>query len=316
MKRFNKFLMAVLAVAFTLGLTGSVSAAQITVDLKTATSFAILAGTEITNVPTSVITGNVGLSPAAGSFIGLTQPQVTGTMYAVDATGPAGTAGTPSDKTLVDNAQLDLTAAYDDAAGRTPFDTIPSELGGTTKYPGVYRSDTTAFGITGGVDGPGPLVLDAQNDPNAVFIFEGSSELAGTLTVGPGGTVSLINGASACNVFWRVYGAIIDTSAVFKGNILALTSITVAGGVGTESNIEGRLLARNGNVTLDHTTVSVPICTVATATATPAAAAVAKLPSTGVASSHSNIPWSVAILAGVFALSTLFVAIRRKKRAI
>lgn len=80
--------MAVLAVAFLLGLSGLVAHAATSPGLGTAASFSILAGTEITNVPTSVITGNVGLSPAAGSnYTGLTAAQVTGTIYAVDATG-------------------------------------------------------------------------------------------------------------------------------------------------------------------------------------------------------------------------------------
>lgn len=326
MKRFNKFLIAVLAVAFTLGLTGPTTAlatGPLTVDLKTAAPFAILAGTpNITNVPTSVITGNVGLSPATGAGIALTQAQVTGTIYAVDGAGPSGAVNDPALLTIAKN---DLTAAYTDAAGRTPATIVPTELGGQHLYSGVYTTDSTALGLTAGA---GPLVLDAQDDASAVFIFEGSDAEAGALTVGTGGTVSLINGASACNVFWRVYGAIIGTSAVFKGNILALTSITVAGGVGTESNIEGRLLARNANVTLDHTIVAIPDCTAsntavaarvaaAAATTTQAATLVAtKLPDTGVAPSQNSAPINIAILASVFALSTLFVVIRRKKRAI
>lgn len=335
-KLIRTSVLAILLVSVTLGLTGSASAAQATVDLKTATSFAILAGTpDITNVPTSVITGNVGLSPAAGSGIKLTQAQVTGTMYAVDGSGPAGTV---FDKALVDQAKLDLTAAYLDAAGRTPFTVLDSpELGGRTLNAGVYTTGSTALNITGGVDGPGPLVLDAQNNASAVFIFEGSDEEAGALTVGPGGTVSLINGASACNVFWRVYGATIDTSAVFKGNILALTSITVAGGVGTESNIEGRLLARNGNVTLDHTTVAVPICTLATTTATststrkkqsvttptptPMASAIPTpaplLPNTGNAPTKTNMAWYYAVIpAGILVVVLISVYVVRRKQRI
>jgi len=315
MRKFINFSLAtVLAIVMTLSLTGSVKAAQTTVDLKTATLFAILAGTpDITNVPASVITGDVGLSPATGSGIKLTQAQVTGTMYAVDAAGPAGTVNDPA---LVNQAKLDLTAAYLDAAGRTPVTTLDSpELGGRTLTAGVYTTDSTALGITAGA---GPLVLDAQGDASAVFIFEGSDEEAGALTVGPGGTVSLINGASACNVFWRVYGATIDTSAVFKGNILALTSITVAGGVGTESNIEGRLLARNGNVTLDHTTVSVPICIAAptptpTSTSTPTTTTTTTLPGTGNPYSSNSIIWYIVIPVAIFSVSTLIFVTRRKK---
>src|SRR5680860_1537222 len=243
MKKFNmKLTFSVFVAVFMIGFVGLVMkspivhAAQATVDLGTAAPFAILAGTPgITDAgAASVITGNVGLSPAAGSGIGLLCTQVTGTIYAVDATGlPCFTVNGP----LLVTAKNDLDTAYTDAANRTPVTTVNTELGGQTVTPGVYTTASTALQITAGA---GPLVLDAQNDPSAVFIFEGSDAEAGALTVGSGGTVSLINAASACNVFWRVYGATIGTTAVFKGNILALTSITVADG----ADIEGSLLAQ------------------------------------------------------------------------
>lgn len=229
MNKFMKILATVsLAVAFMFGLTGltpALAAGPTAVNLGTAEHFAILAGTpNITNVPTSVITGNVGLSPATGAgIIGLTAAQVTGTIYAVDGAGPAGSVNDPALLTIAKN---DLTAAFIDVMGRTPTITVPTELGGTTKVPGVYDSANTRFGITAGA---GPLVLDAQGDPNAIFIFEMNFDGTG-LTVGPASTVSLINNASACNVYWRVTTASIDTTAVFKGNILALTSITVNNG--------------------------------------------------------------------------------------
>lgn len=332
MKMFKRVLIAVLVVSFGLGITGNTKAATATVNLGTAAPFAILAGTpDISNVPTSAITGNVGLSPATGAGIGLTQAQVTGTIYSVDAAGPAGRVTDPALLTIAKN---DLTAAYLDAAGRTPVTIVPTELGGTTKTAGVYATSSTALQITAGA---GPLVLDGQGDPNAVFIFEGSDEIAGALTVGPGSVVSLINSASACNVFWRVYGASIDTTAVFKGNILALTSITVANG----ANVEGRLLARNGNVTLISDTISIPICTAAVATATStatptptptatseadaaaaaaaaaqaAAAAAAKLPKTGATPPQNSILWNIIILTGVLVLvSTSLVVVLRKRK--
>lgn len=238
----------------------TVHAAQSTVNLGTAAPFAILAGTpNITDAGnTSVINGNVGLSPATGAGIGLTCGQVTGTIYSVDATGPLPCRVT--DGPLLVTAKNDLTTAYNDAAGRTPVTTVPTELGGTTVVAGVYDSASTTFGITAGA---GPLVIDGQNDPSSVFIFEAGFSGTG-LTVGPGSTVSLINGAQACNVFWRVDTASIDTTATFKGSILALNSITVANG----ANIEGRLLARNGNVTLINDTITVPTCA-STPTPTP-----------------------------------------------
>ncbi len=225
-------------------------AAITTVNLGTAANFAILAGTPLISDAgsASLITGNVGLSPATGAGMStILATQVTGTIYAVDAAGPSGSVNNPGLLTIAKN---DLTAAYLDAQGRTPFTTVPTELGGTTKTAGVYVSAATTMGITAGA---GPLVLDGQGDPSSVFIFEVSADAPG-LTVGPGSTVSLINGACAGNVFWRVNTATINTTAVFKGNILALNSITVANG----ANIEGRLLARNGQVTLSGDTIKVP----------------------------------------------------------
>lgn len=314
MKTSKKLPAIVLAVVVTLGLAGLVKAATATVNLGTADSFAILAGTpNITDAGnTSVITGNVGLSPASGAGIGLLASQVNGTIYSVDAFGPAGSVNNPS---LLTTAKNDLTAAYTDAAGRTPVTMVPTELGGTTKTPGVYNSASTTFGITAGA---GPLVLDAQGDPTGVFIFEMDSGATG-LTVGPGSTVSLINGAQACNVFWRLNTATINTTAVFKGNILALTSITVANG----ANIEGRLLARNGNVTLINDTITRATCTVTPASIAAAAAAASAasstttpgLPNTGIGpDSKSKAQWDIVIpIASLVVLSSLYL---RKKNTV
>lgn len=227
-------------------------AAPVTVDLGTAAPFALLAGTpNITDAGNaSVIVGNVGLSPASGAGIGLLCSQVTGTIYSVDAGGPSGCRVTNGP--LLVTAKNDLTTAYTDAAGRTPVTTVPTELGGTTLVSGVYDSTSTTFGITAGA---GALVLDGQNDPSSVFIFQAAFSGTG-LTVGSGSTVSLINGAQACNIFWRVDTASIGSTADFVGTILALNSITVA----NAATIEGRLLARNGNITLINDTITLSVC--------------------------------------------------------
>ncbi|MDB5160564.1 MAG: hypothetical protein JWO99_827 [Candidatus Saccharibacteria bacterium] len=230
----------------------SAHAAQATVNLGNASPFAILSGTpNITDAGNaSVIHGNVGLSPATGAGIGLTCSQVTGTIYSVDATGPLPCRVTNGP--LLVTAKNNLTAAYTDAAGRTPLTTVPTELGGTTLVAGVYNSNSTTLGITAGA---GALVLDGQNDSSSVFIFE--APFSGTgLNVGSGSTISLINGAQACNVFWRVDTAAINTTANFVGTVLALNSISVANG----ATINGRLLARNGNVTLINDTITASIC--------------------------------------------------------
>jgi hypothetical protein len=284
-------------------------ALQSTVNLQTATPFAILAGTpNITDAGnTSVIHGNVGLSPASGAGIGLLCSQVTGTIYSVDATGPLPCRVTNGP--LMVGAKNDLTAAYTDAAGRTPVTTVPTELGGTTKTAGVYNSSSTTFGITAGA---GALVLDGQGDPSSVFIFE--APFSGTgLTAGPGSTVSLVNGAQACNVFWRVDTASINSTANFKGTILALNSVTVANG----ATIEGRLLARNGNVTLINDTITTPTCASTTGSGSGSGSgstSVPSLPNTGSGSQDATnfaLPVAIATMGGIIALSTLFIL--RKK---
>jgi len=313
MKKVNiKSVVSTLIAVFTIGVAGvalnapTVSALQSTVDLKTAAPFAILSGTpKITDSPTSVITGNVGLYPASGSGIeGILCTQVTGIIYARDATGNI--CFTVNDP-LLDQAKQDLTAAHVDAAGRVPVTLTDTELGGKTLVPGVYIADSTTFQITAGA---GPLILDAQGDASAVFIFQAPASEPG-LTIGDGSVVQLAGGASACNVFWRVDSASIGTTAVFKGTILALNSITVNNG----ANIEGRLLARNGQVTLINDIVTVPTCTipvVVTPIVTPTV--VPKLPNTGLASNSNLIAISASAVIATSILVLLAIVI--KKRAL
>jgi hypothetical protein len=211
--------------------------------LGQADSFAVLAGTAITNVPTSVITGDVGLSPAAGTNItGLTSAEVSGTIYAVDATGPDGSDG--NNPTLVNQAKADLVTAYDQLAlgenadaecdaGFT-FGSGNVDLSGESLAPGVYCADT--FTLTG------TLTLTGSG----VWVFRS----AATLTTS--GTANVVGG-DACDVWWQVpSSATLGTDTSLIGNILALTSITLE----TDAELEGRALARNGAVTLDSNTVN------------------------------------------------------------
>lgn len=309
--RSTLFVLAAATITFMAFGTSTVHAAHPTVDLGTADPFAILAGTpNITDAGnTSVIQGNVGLSPATGAGIGLLCAQVTGTIYSVDATGPLPCRVT--DGPLLVTAKNDLTTAYDDAAGRTPVTTVPTELGGTTLVDGVYDSASTTFEITAGA---GPLVLDGQNDPSSVFIFEAGFSGTG-LTVGSGSTVSLINGAQACNVFWRVDTATIDTTANFKGTILALNSITAANG----ATIEGRLLARNGNVTLINDTITVPTCDTTPddgggggqGPTTPPAADAPGFPNTGLLAINTT-GWIILSASTIVLIALLILAARKK----
>ncbi len=139
---------------------------------------------------------------------------------------------------VASQAKTDLAGAYDAAASRATTATIPTGLGGTTRTPGVYDSASGTFELTGTV------TLDAKGDPNAVFIFKAAS----TLVTASASRVNLVNGARAANVFWQVgSSATPGTYSVLRGNVLALTSITVT----TGATVDGRMLARNGAVTLD-----------------------------------------------------------------
>lgn len=246
---------ALLAAAITISLTGPVKAfppTPLTVNLGVADSFAILAGSAVTNVPTSVITGNLGLSPAAGTFYnsGITQAQVTGTIYTTNDAGPAGYVMNP---TLLTAAKQALTDAITDASGRTPYTVLASpELGGSTTTAGLYTYGTLQI--------TGTLTLDGQGDPNAVFIFKADT----TLTTAVSSEVKLVNGASACNVFW-VVGTSVDTlgtNSIFKGTIMADQSITLL----TGANVEGRLLASSAAVSIQGNTVTKPTCSLAAPT--------------------------------------------------
>jgi Ice-binding-like/Bacterial Ig-like domain len=189
-------------------------------------SFSVLAGSTVTNTGSTVISGDVGVSPGT----------------AVTGFPPGLASGIHSADGAASGAQTALTTAYLDAEGRSGATSVAGDLVGLTLGPGVYKS-TSSLGLTG------DLTLDAHGDPDAVFIFQISS----TLITGSGSHVILANGAKACNVFWQVgSSATLGTNSVFKGNIMALTSITLT----TGADLDGRALARNGAVTLDTNTIA------------------------------------------------------------
>lgn len=234
MKKFTKHSLVLgLALSSTISLTGlSLFAAGPTpVNLLSATNFAILAGSTITNIGSSVVNGDMGLSPGS-SITGFPPGILNGTQHINNAT--------------VIQAQNDLVTAFN-AANQTPVSVVPAELGGTTRIAGVYESMDGSFAITGA------LILDGQNDPNSVFIFKSAS----TLTTAGASSIVLVNGAQACNIIWQVgSSATLGTNSVFKGTIISLTSATIT----TGANVEGRVLARNGAVTLDSSTITRPVC--------------------------------------------------------
>ena len=192
-------------------------------------SFAVLAGTSVTNTGNTTISGDLGVSPG-NTITGFPPGTVVGTTHGADAAASA--------------AQTDVTTAYNNLASQ-PFDADLSgqDLGGRTLTAGVYHFSTSAQ-LTG------TLTLDALGDPAAVFIFQ----MGSTLTTADNSSVLVINGGQDCNVFWQVgSSATLGINSTFAGNILALTSITVQSG----ATISGRTLARTGTVTLDTNTVSV-----------------------------------------------------------
>jgi hypothetical protein len=207
-------------------------AAPSPVGLETAEAFAVLAGETITNTGPTTITGDVGLHPGS-SVTGFASVTLNGAQHVADG--------------VALQAKNDLVTAYNDAAGRTPPTTVATELGGQNLKAGVYNSAAGTLGLTG------TLTLDAEGNSAAVFIFQAAS----TLITAPGSGVSLVNGASACNVIWQVgSSATLDTSTSFKGTILALTSIALE----TGATLEGRAFARNGAVTLDTNVITRPSC--------------------------------------------------------
>ena len=223
------------------------ASAQTFVDLETATDFAVLAGTTITNTGATTIDGDVGVSPGT-AVTGFVPPPHSVTLT------PGSTLHL-NDAVAI-QAQTDLTAAYLDAEGQGPPTTIATELGGQILTSGVYDSAAGTFGITG------TLIL--VGDADDVFIFQMES----TLTTASGSSVLLTGGAQACNVFWQVgSSATLGTNSDFVGTILALTSITATDG----ADVDGRLLARNGAVTLDDNTILSSACAAPTTTTAPGA---------------------------------------------
>jgi len=204
------------------------SAAQAPVGLGTAAPFSVLGGQTVTNTGNSVINGNLGLYPGT-AITGFPPGVLNGVKHATDA--------------VALQAQDDLTTAYNSAAGRTPV-TVDPLLGGQTLVAGIYQAPSSQS-LTG------TLTLNGQNNTNSVFIFQAGS----TLITASSSTVQLINGAQWCNVFWQVgSSATLGTTTTFVGTVMALTSATL----NTGANVQGRILARNGAVTLDDNAISQP----------------------------------------------------------
>ena len=215
-----------------------------TIDLGTAGPFVALGGSTVTNTGPSVLNGDLGVAPGT-SLTGFGLPAVVnGATHANDA--------------VANQAQADLTTAYNAAAGQpvAPADDLTgTDLGNRTLTAGAYRYTSSAH-LTGA------LILDAQGDPNAQFVFE----IASTLTTASASSVVLINGSSPCNVYWQVgSSATLDTTTAFQGNVMALTDISLNNG----ASVMGRVLARNGQISLINNVLDNSMCATTSTTPTP-----------------------------------------------
>jgi hypothetical protein len=213
------------------------AAAAAAIDLGTASSFAVLAGSGITNTGATTITGDVGTFPTP-SMTGFDTVTLAGANHGGDA--------------VTQDAKQALSAAYDQAFASAPAASVATELGGSTLTPGVYHGGT--LGITGA------LTLDTQGDPQAVFVFQSDS----TLITASASSVIVLGGSTACNVFWQVgSSATFGTDSTLVGSVLADSSISAGDG----ATFQGRLLARGGAVTLQHNTITARTCAAAAAVA-------------------------------------------------
>ena len=201
------------------------------VNLGSAASYGVLAGSTVTNTGPTIVNGDLGVSPGT-AVTGFPPGVVNGTIHAGDPDAA--------------QAKLDLTTAYNDAAGRTTAPiTVSGNLGGQTLAPGLYKS-TSSLEISSG-----DLTLDAQGNENAVWIFQ----MASTLTTTTGRQVILSGSAQAANIYWQVgSSATLGTNSVFKGNILADQSVTLT----TGATLDGRALTRIAAVALDSNVITVP----------------------------------------------------------
>ena len=227
-------------VALAYGPSQAVAVPILGADLAT---FAVLSATpDVTNVPTSTIVGNVGVSPAE-AVIGFTftaglataDPQVTGGLV-------------HSNTALAASAQGQLTTARGNLAGLGVGTTLPSDLVGLTIFPGVF---TVPFNAVSNLSGA--VTLDGLGDPNAFWLFQ-----TGALTTSSASVVNVIGTGTGAGVFWNdTSSVILGSTTSFQGNILALTSITLI----TNATIGcGRALADTARVTLGQNTINAIDC--------------------------------------------------------
>ena len=200
------------------------------VNLGTASTFRVLAGSTVTNTGLTTVAGDLGVSPGS-AVVGFPPGTVTGTIFTVTP-GPAAT------------AQTDLGVAYTDVGGRPNPISVSGDLTGLTLAPGLYAS-TSSLAVSGA------MTLNALGNQNAVFIIRSAT----TLTTGPGSQIILSGGAKASNIIWWVgSSATLGTNSIFQGTIMANQAITL----NTGARLHGSALAQVAAVTLDTNAISLP----------------------------------------------------------
>jgi type VI secretion system secreted protein VgrG len=199
--------------------------------LNSADGFAVLGGSTVTSTGNTILNGDLGVYPGT-AITGFAPGIVHGVTY------PGGA--------VAQQAERDALSAYNLLAGEAFTQSLTGQdLGGLTLTPGVYKFNTSAL-LTG------MLTLDAQNDPDGIFVFQ----IGSTLTTAGSASINLLNGAQAGNVFWQVgSSATLGSDTSFDGSILAAQSITL----NTDTSLSGRALALNAAVTLDNNVITVPL---------------------------------------------------------
>jgi len=262
------------AVRATVGLAAVVAFAAVPaaalaskINLATVSPFVALGATTVTNTGPSVLNGDLGVAPGT-SLVGFGFPAVVNGV-------------THDDDAVANQAQADLTTAYNVAAGQPVApanDLTGQDLGGMKLTAGAYRYTSSAQ-LTG------RLTLDAQGDSSAQFVFEIGSKL----TTASASSVVLINGASPCNVFWQVgSSATLGTTTAFQGNVMALTSISLTSG----ASVIGRLLARNGQISLINNVLDASMCSTGSTSPPPPGTTPGSTPGTTPGSTPGTTPGS------------------------
>jgi hypothetical protein len=323
MKKINKISIFILSIALILGIAGpSTTFAATDPGLGAATAFSIVAQTAITG--TGTISGDVGLNSTGAGITALTAGDVGGTIYSADGVAPG--------LAILDPAvQANLSTANDNISGQGSTASIGPVLDGLSLTTGVY--DIGAGRLNGGVltlDGPG------------IYIFRASSDFISS------GSIDLINGARACDVYWQVNTLATINGSSFIGTIIAGTGIHF----GANVVLDGRALAIGGDVTLLDNTISGPICatpvvtptptpvvepivtptptpTLITPTPTPTPTPVVApivtptpiqiptsapvLPNAGIAPDEKSIPWNIIVSAGIFGILFAFYLAKKEQ---